>query len=142
VGLPQDSVVALQRATLVNPTFDPGSGILELLIQSGDLGFLDERALRSRIAGLAAYLDDHLSNQELLLGLLLQPEVVFETGSIIFNHSAISDADLAMTTARTDVQERAAKYLSVSLNVTNLTIGQGENLPAEFNAILASLESG
>jgi hypothetical protein len=141
VGLPGDSVVALQRATLANPTFDPAFGVLDLLIQSGDLAYIEDRALRSRLAGLAAFLDDYLSNQDLLVGLLLQPETVFETGSIIFDHSALSDTDLLLTTARPDVAERAAKYLSVSLGVTDLMIGQGDALVEELEEIMAALGS-
>jgi hypothetical protein len=140
VGLPTDSVVVLQRRVLTNPTYDPALGILELLIQSGDLAYIEDRELRSHAAGLAAYLDDYLSNQTLMLDLLISPEVVFGTGSVVFDFSFFDARDVALTTASPEVQDRAGKYLGVALGITNLMVGQGDALMAEFDEILSHME--
>lgn len=139
-GLGVDSVRALQAQVRNNPTWDPGFGILNLLIQSGDLALFEDRVLRARLAGLDAVSDDYLSNQQIMIELFIHPDVVFGTGSIVFDHSAFLTDDLTLNTASAQVLETAAKYFSVTLGVTNLLISQGETLLAELSAILALLQ--
>jgi hypothetical protein len=140
-GLSADSVRTLQAAVRNNPTYDPSFGVLNLLIQSGDLALLDDRILRARLAGLDAFLNDYLSNQGFLLELLLQEEVLFGTGSVVFDHSAVVPGDLTVTSASEDVRETAAKYLGMVSAVTELLIGEGETLLEELDEIFAVLRA-
>ena len=140
-GLGADSIRALQAAVRNNPTYDPSFGVLNLLIQSGDLALLDDRILRARLAGLDAFLNDYLSNQGVLLELLLKEEVLFGTGSVVFDHSAVVAGDLTVTSASEEVRETAAKYMGMVSAVTELLIGQGETLLEELNEILTVLRT-
>lgn len=140
-GLDVDSVRALQVEVLYNPTYDPSFGILNLLIQSGDLALLDDRTLRARLAGLDAFLNDYLGNQEFLLQVLLQQNVLFGTGSILIDHSAVIPGDLTLTSASEDVRTTTAKYMGIASTVTQLLIGQGEALLVELDGILAVLRA-
>ena len=74
VGLSADSVWALQRATFSNPTWDPAFGVLNLLLASGDLALLDDRELRTRLAGLPAFTADYLANQDISTATLTDPK--------------------------------------------------------------------
>jgi hypothetical protein len=141
VGLAPDSLRALQQSTLLgNPTYDPGLGILELLIQSGDLILVESRDLRARLAGLPALSADYLNNQLWLVNLTAQPEVLFGTGSMVVDYSRFSDGDATLTAASAVVREQAAKYIQVVINLTSLLIPQGETLLTEYDAILALME--
>jgi hypothetical protein len=140
VGLQPDSLRALQAGVLTNPSYDPAWGILDLLIQSGDLALLDDRELRARLAGLQALSNDYLGNQDWLLDRVGHPDVLYGTGSIVMDYSAVIPGDLTITTAGPEARDAAAKFLTVVRLVTNqLLIGQGEALLDEFEGILALL---
>jgi len=129
----------LQRDVSLNPTYDPGFGVLTLLVQSGDLALLEDRVLRARLAGLDALLSDYLGNQEILLELMLEPHVVFGTGSVVFDFSTIATGDLTLPSAGEEVRETEGKYFVLTLAITDLLIGQGEALLAELGEIVALL---
>ena len=135
VGLSADSVRALQESALLNPSWDESWGILNLLIQSGDLTLLENRELRARLAGLESQANDYLGNQDWVLDAQAQPEVLYETGSLIMDYTRFLDTDRTLLDARPAVRERAAKFYTAALTVTNLLIGQGENLLRELRAI-------
>jgi hypothetical protein len=140
VGLPRDSLRALQASIVTNPTYDAAFGVLTLLIQSGDLALLEDRTLRARLAALESVTDDLLGNQEWILQLQANSGVLFSTGSIVMDYSAVVPRDLTITEASQDTREMAAKYLTVIRRVTDgLLIGQGEELLAELNYIIELL---
>ncbi|MGY8777664.1 MAG: hypothetical protein ACKVIN_06030 [Longimicrobiales bacterium] len=93
VGLAADSARALQASLVGVTSYDPSLGILDLLIQSGDLALLENRELRARLAGLSAVSEDYLSNQYLLVQTYLTPEVILGTGSILFDVSDVVPGD-------------------------------------------------
>jgi len=139
VGLSADSVRALQESARVNPSWDESWGILNLLIQSGDLTLLENRELRARLAGLESQASDYLSNQDWVLDAQAQPEVLYETGSLIMDYTRFVGTDRTLLDASPAVRERAAKFYTAALTVTYLLIGQGENFLRELQAISALL---
>ena len=139
-GLPDDSVRALQASVLVHPTYDPTFGILNLLIQSGDLTLFEDRVLRARLAGLPSFWKDYLGNQGLLLEVGTRPEVLYGTGSMLFDYAATIPGDELITTGSEGSRVVAAKYLTfVRFLTDDLMIGQGEALLAELASILELL---
>ena len=135
VGLGVDSVRALQESARVNPSWDESRGILNLLIQSGDLTLLENRELRARLAGLESRATDYLSNQRWVLEAQAEPEVLYGTGSLIMDYTRFTNKDRTLLDASPAVRERAAKFFTAALTVTYLLIPQGERLLAEFQAI-------
>ena len=135
VGLDVDSVRALQESARVNPSWDESRGILNLLIQSGDLTLLENRELRARLAGLESRASDYLSNQRWVLEAQAEPEVLYGTGSLIMDYTRFTNTDRTLLDASPAVRERAAKFFTAALTVTYLLIPQGERLLAEFQAI-------
>lgn len=140
VGLAPDSVRALQTSLFGVISYDPSLGILELLIQSGDLALLERRELRARLAGLSSVAEDYLSNQYLLVQIYLTPEVLLGTGSIIFDVSDVVPGDRTLTTATSEVRVTSAKILALDRLLTELMIGQGEALFSEIEAIFGLLD--
>ena len=141
-GLPQDSLRSLQASILPNPSYDAAFGILNLLVQSGDLALLEDRTLRTRLAGIESLSEDYLSNQDWILQVQAQPEVLYGTGSIVLDYAAFVPGDLTITAASRDVRDAAAKYLTAVHTVTTLLLlGQGETLLAEFEGILELLSA-
>ena len=64
-------------------------------------------------------MDDYLGNQGIALQLLMEPSVIFETGSIVFDYSAYWPGDLVITTAGDDERERAARPIRESPTVND-----------------------
>jgi len=59
-----------------SPTFDPGTGALDALLSSGRLEWIDDLALRTRIAGLPGVIQELRDNEEVgreFVTLVLQP---------------------------------------------------------------------
>jgi len=135
VGLAPDSVRALQASLIGITNYDPSLGILDLLIQSGDLALLEQRDLRARLAGLSSVAEDYLSNQDHLVQIYLTPEGILGTGSIFFDASDVVPGDRTLTTATAEVRVTTAKFLTFDRILTQLMIGQGEELLAEFEAL-------
>lgn len=140
VGLAPDSVRALQTSLLGVTSYDPSLGILELLIQSGDLALLEQQELRARLAGLSSVAEDYLSNQGLLVRVYLTPEVILGTGSILFDVSDVVPGDRTLTTAMSEVRVTSAKILAFDRMLTELMIRQGDELFSEFEALLGLMD--
>jgi len=68
-----------------------------------------------------------------------QPEVLYETGSLIMDYTRFVGTDRTLLDASPAVRERAAKFYTAALTVTYLLIGQGENFLRELQAISALL---
>ena len=139
-GLPEEELLAIQDSVLVNPTFNPALGVLELLIQSGDLTLLESRELRSRLALLPAVSGDFLDNHLMSGFLNLDPDIVFGTGSIIVDHSPWLDEERVITRAAPEDREYAVKAYNTVLVLYRVVIGQGEALLGEFDAILRLMD--
>lgn len=139
-GIARDSLLSLQSAVLVNPSYDARWGILNLLIQSGDLALLEDRELRARLAGLESLANDYLSNQAWILDRQAQPEVLYGTGSLVMDFSAVVPGNVVITEAEPAVRDAAAKFWTATQTVTRLLLGQGEGLLTELEEILALLQ--
>ncbi|MEL6445932.1 MAG: hypothetical protein AAF089_06290 [Bacteroidota bacterium] len=57
-GMPLDSVYTYTESLFISHTYDPVTGSLEALIASGDLGLLQDRALRERLTSFLQVLRD------------------------------------------------------------------------------------
>jgi len=135
-GVSRDSLVTLQAAVLVNPSYDASWGILDLLIQSGDLALLENRDLRAKLAGIKARANDYLSNQDWILQRQAVPEVLYGTGSLVMDYSAVIPGDQVITEADPAARDTAAKFwTAIHTVLTRLVIGQGEELLAELQDI-------
>jgi hypothetical protein len=142
LGLPTDALRALQASLLTNPTYDGGWGILNLLIQSGELRLLEDRELLARPAGLAALSEDYLGDQEWILDGQAHPDVLYGTGSIIMDYSDVVPGDRTITEGGPEAKETAAEFLTAVRTVTTRRlIGQGETLLDEFRGILNLLQA-
>jgi hypothetical protein len=139
VGLPADSIRSLQNSLFLIPTWDPAFGILELLIQSGDLILFEDRELRARLASLRSETDDYVGNQGLFLELALEPEVIFGTGSVLMDFSDVAPGDTLITTASSGVREVAGKYFRWVAQLTDIVVRQGEEIEGELSATLEML---
>ena len=133
-GLSEGEILTLQDSILVNPTFDPALGILDLLIQSGDLTLIESRELRARLALLPAISTDFLANQQNLD--LIEYGLPFRTGSILFDHSPYLGNRRLITDAEREDHEYAVKGLNLIRIAYGVAIPQGEALLAEFDGIL------
>lgn len=140
-GISRDSLIALQSDVLVNPSYDPSWGILNLLIQSGDLALLENRELRARLAGLQGHANDYLENQDWLLDRQAAPEVLYGTGSLVMDYSAVVPGDVVITEADPATRDAAAKFWIAIHTVSLLVIGQGDDLLAELGEILDLLRA-
>ncbi|NNE48291.1 MAG: hypothetical protein HKN37_16690 [Rhodothermales bacterium] len=141
-GLSADSVRALQASLAGVVSYDPSLGVLDLLIQSGDLALLEDRELRARLAGLASVSEDYLRNQVFLVQSYLNPEAILGTGSILFDYSDVISFDGTLTTASSSVQLNATKFYAFDRFMTELMVTQGKALLAEFEDLIGLMEPG
>ena len=139
-GLAANSVRALQVSLIGLSSYDPSLGILELLIQSGDLALIEDRELRARLAGLSSVSEDYLANQYLLVQTFFTPEWILGTGSIFLDMSDIVEGDTLLTTASPSVRTTSARFLAIDRMMTELMIGQGEELRNEVEALIKMIQ--
>lgn len=133
-GLGEPALLALQDSILASPTFDPAWGVLELLIQSGDLTLIENRELRSGLAQLPAVSNDYLLNQHSTDPIFL--ELHLRAGSIMFDHSPYLGDRRVLTGAEPEDREYAVKALNTVRIVQEVSIPQGEALLVELDRLL------
>lgn len=138
VGLDDDSIAALQDQVFFQVNFTPAFGILDLLIQSGELTLLPSRDLRARLAGLPSAYGGFLNNQE-RLQINLSPAIIFDTGSLLWDFSEFLPEERALLRADESARTAAVKFYGVMREATEVQVRVGESFMAELNGVLLLL---
>jgi len=139
VGLGDDSIAALQNQVFYQINYSPAFGILDLLIQSGELTLLPSRALRARLAGLPSAYAGFLNNQE-RLQINLSPSIMFDTGSLLWDFSEFLPEKRGLLRADEADRTAAVKFYAVMREATEVQVRVGELFLAELDGVLLLLD--
>ena len=134
----EDSMVSLRDSLWLNPTFDPAFGVLDLLIQSGELVLVEDGQLRRRLAGLTGAMNDFVSNANVLIRVATEPETLFGMGPL-YGASGNPAAGPLGTATRAE-RRRAMEFYGFVRRLTAVMVGQGEGLHREMDEILGLLD--
>lgn len=141
VGLTKDSLKALQASVSGSTTYEPATGIANLLLASGDLRLLDNSELRAGLARLASQSAHFLINQRYVLD--LEPNLTFESGTLFYDVSDYVAGDDVITTASENIRTQYVVYLVAVRDVTRLNLApQGAELLERLDSLIALLDAG
>ena len=148
-GLSAASMNVLLAEIVINPTFDPKTGVLDQLLQGGSQSLIQNTELRGRLSGLTASMSDYQSNQNSAFNITVHPYVWLNSGSILFQNEflllPIADSELGATVPwdnpPTASQVQALKTLAFVRALTSIAVVQAPPIRNELTAILDLIEA-
>jgi hypothetical protein len=147
-GLSADSLKTLLASIMVNPTFDMKNGVLDQLLQAGNLSLIRSTELRTRLSGLHGFMADYQSNQMTPFYITVDPDIFLNTGSILFQHDIVSlplpdsalGASVPWEDPPTPEQVQALKALAFIRALTQLSILETPAVRNEMIEILRLID--
>jgi hypothetical protein len=148
LGLDAETLNTLLASAASTPTFDMRAGVLDQLLQGGNLSLLESAELRNRLSSLEGFISDYLANQMAPFSFILSPDTMLNTGSIFFQHDLLSlplpdaalGAGVPWAVPPTSEQVQALKALAFVRGLTQIAMLGAPAVRNELTEILALID--
>ena len=148
LGLDADALNALLASAAITPTFDMKTGVLDQLLQGGNLSLLESPELRNRLSSLEGFMSDYQANQMTPFSFIVSPYTFLNSGSIFLQHELLSlplpnaamGAAVPWANPPTSEQVQALKALAFIRGLTQMATLRTPAVRNELTEILALID--